>query len=59
MSFTILVADGTACVDRPYLPKARGAGSPTIVTDDDMAADGPFPVFDQVFTSTWERSSLV
>ncbi len=57
--FNILIADETTCVVQPYLPQARGAGSPTIVINDNTAADGLFPVFDQVFTSMWERSSPV
>lgn len=57
--FNILIVDGTTCVVQPYLPQARGVDSPTIVINDNTAADGLFPVFDQVFTSMWERSSPV
>ncbi|MER5647275.1 DUF5919 domain-containing protein [Streptosporangium sp. NPDC002524] len=57
--FNILIVDGTTCVVQPYLPHARGVDSPTIVIDDNTAADGLFPVFGQVFTSMWERSSPV
>ncbi|WP_344920027.1 DUF5919 domain-containing protein [Streptosporangium oxazolinicum] len=57
--FNILIVDGTTCVVQPYLPHARGVDSPTIVINDNTAADGLFPVFDQVFTSMWERSSPV
>ncbi|WP_433499071.1 DUF5919 domain-containing protein [Sphaerimonospora sp. CA-214678] len=52
-------SEGLTCVVRPYLPAARGVGSPTLVIADDTAADGLFPVFDQVFTSIWERSTPV
>ncbi|MER7211089.1 MULTISPECIES: DUF5919 domain-containing protein [Streptosporangium] len=48
--------DGATCVVQPYLPQARGVDSPTIVINDNTAADGLFPVFDRVFTSLWERS---
>ncbi|GHE39266.1 hypothetical protein GCM10017673_47130 [Streptosporangium violaceochromogenes] len=54
--FNILIVDGATCVVQPYLPQARGVDSPTIVINDNTAADGLFPVFDQVFTSMWERS---
>ncbi|MEV4298684.1 DUF5919 domain-containing protein [Microbispora rosea] len=51
--------DGSTCVVQPYLPAARGVDSPTLVITDNTAADGLFPVFDQVFTSMWERSKPV
>ncbi|WP_228647678.1 DUF5919 domain-containing protein [Microtetraspora sp. AC03309] len=51
--FNILIVDGTTCVVQPYLPAARGVDSPTLVITDNTAADGLFPVFDQVFTSMW------
>ncbi|MFF4413416.1 DUF5919 domain-containing protein [Streptosporangium sp. NPDC001559] len=54
--FNILIVDGATCVVQPYLPQARGVDSPTIVINDNTAADGLFPVFDRVFTSLWERS---
>ncbi|MFF4775369.1 DUF5919 domain-containing protein [Microtetraspora fusca] len=57
--FNILIVDGTTCVVQPYLPAARGVDSPTLVITDNTAADGLFPVFDQVFTSMWERSKPV
>ncbi|WP_218158988.1 DUF5919 domain-containing protein [Streptosporangium canum] len=57
--FNILIVDGATCMVQPYLPQARGVDSPTIVINDNTAADGLFPVFDQVFTSMWERSSPV
>ncbi|WP_245651953.1 DUF5919 domain-containing protein [Streptosporangium amethystogenes] len=57
--FNILIVGWTTCVVQPYLPQARGVDSPTIVINDNTAADGLFPVFDQVFTSMRERSSSV
>ncbi|MFI6811944.1 DUF5919 domain-containing protein [Nonomuraea sp. NPDC050328] len=54
--FNILIVDRTTCVVQPYLPQARGVDSPTFVIDDNTASTGLFPVFDQVFTSLWERS---
>jgi hypothetical protein len=41
------------------LPAACGAGSPTLVVSGNTAADGLFPVFEQVFISRWERSTPV
>jgi hypothetical protein len=57
--FNILIVDRGLCVVQPYLPQARGVDSPTLVITDNTAADGLFPVFDQVFTSMWERSRPV
>lgn len=54
--FNILVVGGALCVVQPYLPQPRGIDSPTLAITDNAAADGLFPVFDQVFTSMWERS---
>ncbi|WP_433540713.1 DUF5919 domain-containing protein [Streptosporangium sandarakinum] len=57
--FNILIVDGRTCVVQPYLPQARGVDSPTFVMNDNTAANGLFPVFEQVFTSMWERSRPV
>ncbi|WP_214109725.1 DUF5919 domain-containing protein [Acrocarpospora catenulata] len=58
--FNILIVDGTTCVVQPYLPAARGVDSPTLVmTHDESTEAGLFPVFAQVFTSLWERSTPV
>ncbi|WP_157249010.1 DUF5919 domain-containing protein [Nonomuraea typhae] len=57
--FNILIIDRGTCVVQPYLPQARGVDSPTFVITDNTAAEGLFPVFDQVFTDMWERSRPV
>ncbi|GAA3443337.1 DUF5919 domain-containing protein [Planomonospora venezuelensis] len=57
--FNILIMDRATCVVQPYLPQARGVDSPTFVITDNTAAEGLFPVFDQIFTSLWERSRPV
>ncbi|MEV0228127.1 DUF5919 domain-containing protein [Nonomuraea sp. NPDC050786] len=57
--FNILIVDRALCVVQPYLPQARGVDSPTLVIRDNTAAEGLFPVFDQVFTEMWERSKHV
>lgn len=55
--FNITIADDT-CVVQPYLPDARGVDSPTLVLCRDLVpAGGLFSVFEQVFTSLWERST--
>ena len=57
--FNLLIVDRALCVVQPYLPQARRVDSPTLVIRDSTAADGLFPVFDQVFTEMWERSNPV
>ncbi|MEO3855610.1 DUF5919 domain-containing protein [Acrocarpospora sp. B8E8] len=57
--FNILLVDGRTCVVQPYLPAARGVDSPTLVITNDGTEAGLFPVFAQVFTSLWERSTPV
>ncbi|MEV6158326.1 DUF5919 domain-containing protein [Nonomuraea sp. NPDC052129] len=57
--FNLLIVDRAFCVVQPYLPQARGVDSPTLVIRDNTAADGLFPVFDQVFNEMWERSQPV
>ncbi|WP_327105214.1 DUF5919 domain-containing protein [Nonomuraea glycinis] len=57
--FNLLIVDRGLCVVQPYLPEARGVDSPTLVITENTASDGLFPVFDQVFTSIWERSRPV
>ncbi|MEU8269364.1 DUF5919 domain-containing protein [Sphaerisporangium sp. NPDC049002] len=57
--YNILIVDQMTCVVQPYLPQARGLDSPTLVIRDNGTAGGLFPVFDQVFTSLWERSRAV
>ncbi|WP_248966105.1 DUF5919 domain-containing protein [Sphaerisporangium perillae] len=51
--------DQMTCVVQPYPPQLRGLDSPTLVIRDNRTAGGLFPVFDQVFTSLWERSRTV
>ncbi|MFI6994158.1 DUF5919 domain-containing protein [Nonomuraea wenchangensis] len=57
--FNLLFVDRALCVVQPYLPQARGIDSPTFVIKDNTAAEGLFPVFDQVFRDMWERSKPV
>jgi hypothetical protein len=57
--FNLLIVDRALCVVQPYLPQSRGVDSPTFVIKDNTAAEGLFPVFDQVFAEMWERSKPV
>ncbi|MBB5776779.1 DUF5919 domain-containing protein [Nonomuraea jabiensis] len=57
--FNLLIVDRAFCVVQPYLPEARGVDSPTFVIKDNTAAEGLFPIFDQVFRDMWERSKPV
>jgi hypothetical protein len=57
--FNLLIVDRALCVVQPYLPQARGVDSPTFVITDNTAAEGLFPIFDQVFRDMWERSKPV
>lgn len=57
--FNLIIVDRASCVVQPYLPQARGVDSPTFVITDNTAAEGLFPIFDQVFRDMWERSKPV
>lgn len=53
--YNILIAGDQACVVQPYLPRARGVESPTLL----IRSTGPgslFPVFAQVWATLAERS---
>jgi hypothetical protein len=54
--FNILIADGQACVVQPYLPRARGVESPTLLIRPDRGNASLFPVFENVYQSLHERS---
>ncbi|MGW4424862.1 hypothetical protein [Streptosporangium sp. NPDC004631] len=41
--FDTLIVDGTTCVVRPYPPQARGVDPPTIVINDNTAAERHLP----------------
>ncbi|WP_309063299.1 DUF5919 domain-containing protein [Streptomyces sp.] len=58
--FSITTIDGTRSLVQPYLPKARGLDAPVLLIDsDDAHPHGLFPVFEQIFTETWERARVV
>lgn len=58
--FNILLIDRDVCVMQPYLPETRGIDSPTfLIRQQDEHPPGLFAVFDEVFTSLWERGKLL
>jgi hypothetical protein len=57
--FNITIVDDAKCVVQPYLPDARGVGSPTLVIDKQPNGAGLFDTFAQVFASLWERGKEV
>jgi Domain of unknown function (DUF5919) len=54
--FNLLLSGDRTCVAQPYLPKARGVDSPTMLI---QAPAGLFPVFEQVYEALAERSKPV
>ncbi len=57
--FNITIIDDETCIAQPYMPDARGVESPTLVMERQDVGVGLFDTFEQVFTSTWERSREV
>jgi hypothetical protein len=56
--FNILLIDDSTCVFQPYLPESRGLDSPTFLAVRRWPTAGLYPMFDQVFTSLWERGQI-
>jgi hypothetical protein len=55
LRYNLLIAGGQACVVQPYLPRARGVESPTLLIRP-AGAGGLYPVFEQVWVALAERS---
>jgi hypothetical protein len=53
--FNITVIDNDVCIVQPYLPDARGLDSPTFLIRKKPHDTGLYGIFEQVFTSLWER----
>jgi hypothetical protein len=53
--YNLLIAGGQACVVQPYLPRARGVESPTLLIRP-AGPGGLYPVFEQVWVTLAERS---
>ena len=58
--FNITNIDGTRSLVQPYPPGLRGLDAPTFLIDaDDDEPHGLFPVFERIFTETWDRGRVV
>ncbi|MGI5145866.1 DUF5919 domain-containing protein [Plantactinospora sp. CA-294935] len=53
--FKIVIVDNL-CVTQPYLPQSRGVDAPAFVIRRGEPTSRLYSVFEQVFTSQWERS---
>ena len=55
--FNITTFDQARSLVQLYLPGLRGVDSPTLVIEaDDREPHGIFPVFERIWTTTWERA---
>ncbi|MGC5288437.1 DUF5919 domain-containing protein [Micromonospora sp. DT231] len=52
----VLLVDDRLCVVQHYLPKMRGVDCPTMVIERSARPSGLYPIFDEMFTSLWDRS---
>ena len=57
--FNLILSGDRTCVAQPYLPRARGVDSPTMLIQATNAPGGLFPVFEQVYEALAERSKPV
>ena len=57
--FNLILSGERTCVAQPYLPRARGVDSPTMLIQATSAPGGLFPVFEQVSEALAERSKPV
>src|SRR5712692_1084638 len=57
--FNLILSGDDTCVAQPYLPKARGVDSPTMLIQATTAPSGLFGVFEQVYEALVERSKPV
>jgi hypothetical protein len=57
--FNLILSGDDTCVAQPYLPKARGVDSPTLLIRATSPPGGLFGVFEQVFEALAERSKPV
>ncbi len=57
--FNIILVDDQTCVAQPYLPRARGIDSPTLLMRRNAIPGGLYPVFEQVYDAIAERSRQI
>jgi len=55
--FNILIADDRACVVQPYLPRARGVDSPTLLIRPGTGPGSLYPVFEHIWDALAKRST--
>jgi Domain of unknown function (DUF5919) len=54
--FNITLVDDRDCVVQPYLPRARGVDSPTLLIRRQEEPGGLYPMFEQIYEAIAERS---
>jgi transcriptional regulator with XRE-family HTH domain len=60
LRFNITRFDLTRALVQPYLPRVRGLDAPAFLIEaDDTQPHGLFPVFDALFSQTWDRARVV
>ncbi|MEV4120153.1 DUF5919 domain-containing protein [Micromonospora sp. NPDC049645] len=52
----LLLIDDRLCVVQHYLPQLRGVDCPTMVIERNASTSGLYPIFDEMFSSLWNRS---
>jgi hypothetical protein len=57
--FNLILSGDRTCVAQPYLPRARGVDSLTMLIQAISTPGGLFPVFEQVYEALAERSKPV
>ena len=57
--FNLILFGDHTCVVQPYLSKARGVDSPTMLIQATTAPGGLFPVFEQIYEALAERSKPI
>lgn len=59
LRFNITLIDDTTGVIQPYLPQARGVDSPTFLVERRAHSGELFHTYEQIFTSLWDRATLL
>ncbi|WP_326797888.1 DUF5919 domain-containing protein [Streptomyces sp. NBC_01808] len=59
LRFNITLIDDATGVIQPYLPQARGVDSPTFLVERRVHGGELFHAFEQIFTSLWDRATLL
>lgn len=59
LRFNITLIDDATGVIQPYLPQARGVDSPAFLVERRAQGGELFHTFEQIFTSLWDRATLL